>query len=461
MKEVAEYLKANQDRFLEELAEFIKIPSISAHADRRKDISKAAKFTEKQMKAAGLKNVKQYPTKGNPVVYGEWMGAKGAPTVLVYGHYDVQPVEPLEKWKTDPFEMTIKGGKMYARGTSDDKGQVFIHFKVIEAYLKTVKKLPVNIKVIVEGEEEVGSTNLVDFIKKHRALLKSDTILISDTNMIGKTKPSITYGLRGLTYLEVSVKSLSGDQHSGTFGGGVANPIQVLSELLVKCKDPKTSKVKIPGFYSDVVPLSRKERNELSKIPHDDAMYAKSIGAVSTFGEKGYSTIERTGARPTFEVNGIWGGHTGTGVKTVLPAEAHAKVSMRLVANQDPDKIAKAFKDYIKDIAPDTVKVDVKLYDNNGYAALTPLTADGMKAASTAIKKVFKKDPFFTREGGSIPVVADFQHLLGVDAILLGFGLPDDNLHAPNEKMDISQFRNGMQTTVHFLEEYAKMKRAG
>ncbi|MBN1446804.1 MAG: dipeptidase, partial [Bacteroidetes bacterium] len=373
MKEVQEYFKANDNRYLEELAEFIGIPSISAHPERRKDISNAAKFVEKQLKAAGLKNVKQYPTKGNPVVYGEWLAAKDAPTVLIYGHYDVQPVEPLDKWKTDPFTMTVKGGKMFARGTADDKGQVFIHFKVIEAYLKTVKKLPVNVKVIVEGEEEIGSTNLVDFVRKHRAILKCDTILISDTNMLGKTKPSITYGLRGLTYLELTVTSLSGDQHSGTYGGGVANPVQVLAELLVACKDPKTSKVKIPGFYSDVVPLSRKERNELAKIPHDDMMYAKSIGAVKTFGEKGYSTIERTGARPTFEINGIWGGHTGAGVKTVLPATAHAKVSMRLVANQDPDKIAQAFKAYIMDIAPDTVKVDVKLYENNGYAALTPL----------------------------------------------------------------------------------------
>ncbi|PLX32314.1 MAG: dipeptidase [Ignavibacteria bacterium] len=459
MKEVVDYLKSNQDRFLEELADFIKIPSISAHVENRKDMVKTAKFVEKQLRAAGLKNVKQYPTKGNPVVYGEWMGAKGAPTVLVYGHYDVQPVEPLEKWKTEPFTMTIKGGKMFARGTADDKGQAFIHFKVIEAYLKTYKKLPVNVKVIIEGEEEIGSPNLVEFIKKHRALLKCDTILISDTNMLGKTKPSITYGLRGLTYLEVTVTSLSGDQHSGTYGGGVANPAQVLAELLVGCKDPKTSKIKIPGFYEDVVPLSRKERAELAKIPHDDMMYAKGIGAVNTFGEKGYSTIERTGARPTFEINGIWSGHTGAGVKTVLPATAHAKVSMRLVANQDPDKIAKLFKDHIKSITPDTVKVDVKLYENNGYAALTPLDADGMKAASVAIKKVYKKEPFFTREGGSIPVVADFQHLLGVEAILLGFGLPDDNLHAPNEKMDISQFKNGLITTAHFLEEYAKIKK--
>ena len=458
MKDLFEYFKSNDERYLNELAQFIAIPSISADPKRRKDITKTATFVEKQLKSAGLKNVKQYATKGNPVVYGEWLGAPGAPTVLIYGHYDVQPVEPVSLWKTPPFEMTIRNGKMFARGTADDKGQVFIHFKVIEAYLKNRKKLPVNVKMIVEGEEEVGSTNLAEFVKKHRALLSCDTILISDTNMLGKDQPSITYGLRGLTYLEVSVTSLSGDQHSGTYGGAVANPIQVLAEMLVQCKDPKTSKVKIPGFYDDVVPLGRKERNELAKIPHNDEKYARGLGATMTFGEKGFSTVERTGARPTFEINGIWGGHTGDGVKTVLPASAHAKVSMRLVANQDPGKIAKLFIDYFKSVAPPSVKADVKLYDNNGYAALTPIESPGMKAAAAAIKKVFKKDPFYTREGGSIPVVADFQQLLGVDAILLGFGLPDDNLHAPNEKMDLRQFRAGLATVSYFLEEYAKVK---
>ncbi|MDX9758186.1 MAG: dipeptidase [Bacteroidota bacterium] len=458
MKDLLDYFKANDARFLKELADFIAIPSISADPAHQKDITATATFVEKQLKSAGMKNVKQFATKGNPVVYGEWLEAKDAPTVLVYGHYDVQPVEPVELWKTPPFEMTIKSGKMYARGTADDKGQVYILFKAIEAYLKVRKQLPLNVKVIVEGEEEVGSTNLTEFIKKHRAMLSCDSILIADTNMLGKNQPSITYGLRGLTYLEVSVTSLNGDQHSGTYGGGVANPIQVLAEMLVKCKDPVTSKVKIPGFYDDVLQLTKKDRIELAKIPHNDEVYAKRLGATKVFGEKGYTTIERTGARPTFEINGIWGGHTGAGVKTVLPASAHAKVSMRLVANQDPSKIAKLFIDYFKSIAPDTVKADVKLFDNNGHAALTPINSPGMKAAAAAIKKVYKKDPFYTREGGSIPVVADFQQLLGVDAILLGFGLPDDNLHAPNEKMDLSQFRAGMATTVYFFEEFAKAK---
>jgi acetylornithine deacetylase/succinyl-diaminopimelate desuccinylase-like protein len=458
MKEVAEFFKANHDRYMQELTDFLAIPSISTNPDNRKDMDTAASFIQKQLKGAGLKNVKIYPTKGNPVVYGEWLGAKGKPTILIYGHYDVQPVEPLDLWKTDPFKAEIKDGKIYGRGTADDKGQVFIHFKVIEAWLKTVGELPVNVKVIVEGEEEIGSTHLADFVKKNRKLLACDSILISDTHMQAIKTPSITYGLRGLTYLEVTVTSIKGDQHSGTFGGAVANPIQVLAEILVNCKDPKTSKVKIPGFYDDVVNLTKQDRVELAKIPHDDAKYARSLGAVKTFGEKGFTTNERTGARPTFEVNGIWGGHTGEGVKTVLPAKASAKVSMRLVANQNPDKIAKLFKDHVKNVAPDTVKVDVRMYENNGHAALTPLDAPGMKAAAAAIKKVYKKDPYFTREGGSIPVVADFQQLLGVETILLGFGLPDDNLHAPNEKFDIAQFRNGLLTSSAFLEEYAALK---
>jgi acetylornithine deacetylase/succinyl-diaminopimelate desuccinylase-like protein len=458
MKQVADYFKANHDRFMQEMIDFLAIPSISTNEENKPDMLKTANFVEQQLKDAGLSNVKQFPTKGFPVVYGEWLGAKGKPTVLIYGHYDVQPVEPLDLWKTDPFKAEIKGGKIFARGSADDKGQVFIHFKVLEAWLKTVGELPVNVKVLVEGEEEIGSTHLADFVKKNKKLLACDSILISDTHMLAPTMPSITYGLRGLTYLELTVTSMNGDQHSGTFGGSVANPIQVLAEILVQCKDPKTGKVKIPGFYDDVVKLTKQDRAELAKVPHDDAKYAKSIGAVKTFGEAGFSTAERTGARPTFEINGIFGGHTGPGVKTVLPAKAGAKVSMRLVANQDPDKIAKLFKEYVLKVAPDTVKVDVHLYKNNGYAALTPLDSPGMKAASAAIKTVYKKEPYFTREGGSIPVVADFQHLLGVEAILLGFGLPDDNLHAPNEKFDISQFKNGLLTSSAFLEEYAKVK---
>jgi len=459
MKAVMEYFKKNNDAFLEDMKTFLAIPSISTSDEHKGDIMRAASFVEQQFKGMGLKNVQQYPTKGNPVVYGEWLGAIGKPTILIYGHYDVQPVEPLELWKTPPFTATMRDGKIFARGTADDKGQVFIHLKTVEAFMKTKGELPVNVKFIIEGEEEIGSTNLAEFVKKNKKLLSCDVILISDTHMQGKKMPSITYGLRGLTYLEMTVTAAKGDMHSGTFGGSVANPIQVLAEILTKCKDPKTSKVKIPGFYDDVLPLSKNERKELAKMPHDDAKYAKELGATKTFGELGYTTVERTGSRPTFEVNGIWGGHTGVGVKTVLPAQASAKVSMRLVANQDPMKIAKLFIDYVKSVTPETVKVNVKLFDNNGHPALTPIDSVGMKAAAIAIKNVYKTDPYFTREGGSIPVVADFQHLLGVEAVLLGFGLPDDNLHAPNEKLDLTQFSNGLQTVAHFFHEYAALKK--
>jgi acetylornithine deacetylase/succinyl-diaminopimelate desuccinylase-like protein len=457
MKDVLEYFPKNHNAMLEELYEFLRMPSISTGDANKKDIANAAAFVVKQLKQAGMKNVKQFKTKGHPVVYGEWLGAKDAPTVLVYGHYDVQPVEPVSLWDTAPFEPTVRDGKIFARGSADDKGQVFIHFKVIEAFLKTRGKLPVNVKVIVEGEEEIGSPNLAEFVKNNTKKLACDTILISDTNMLGLKKPSMTYGLRGLTYLEVTVKSTSGDLHSGTFGGGVANPIQVLSEMLVQCKSPKTGKISIPGFYDDVVPLSKKERAELGKVPHSDKQWLKGIGAKNTFGEAHYTTTERTGCRPTFEINGIWGGHTGDGVKTVLPSKAQAKVSMRLVANQDPMKIAKAFTKHFKSIAPNTVTVDVKMYENNGHPSLTPIDSKGMEAASSAIKKVYKKAPFLTREGGSIPVVADMQQLLKVEPVLLGFGLPDDNLHAPNEKMDIAQIVNGYATVTHFFNDYLEI----
>jgi acetylornithine deacetylase/succinyl-diaminopimelate desuccinylase-like protein len=458
MNEVLEYLNKNQDEFLEGLKAFLSIPSISTGEDHKGDIAKAAAFVENHLKGLGMNNVKQYPTEGHPVVYGEWLGAANAPTVLIYGHYDVQPADPLELWNSPPFEPTVRDGKIYGRGTADDKGQVWIHMKTIEAFMKTKGALPVNVKIIVEGEEEIGSVHLAAFTKKYAKMLKCDVILISDTHMMSVKTPSLTYGLRGLTYLEVTVTSMKGDQHSGTFGGAVANPAQVLAEILTQCKDPKTGKIKIPGFYNDVLPLTKAERAALAKLPFSEKAYLKEIGAVKTFGEKGYTTHERTGCRPTFEVNGIWSGHTGAGVKTVLPAKAQAKVSMRLVANQDPMKIAKLFMNYVKSIAPDTVKVNVHLYENNGFPAFTPIDSIGMKAATAAIKKVYKRETLFTREGGSIPVVADFQQILGVEAVLLGFGLPDDNLHAPNEKFDLIQQKNGMATTAWFYEEYKKLK---
>lgn len=458
MQDVLKYFDANHDRFMDELKQFLSIPSVSTSEELKPEIVKAAQFVADNLTAAGMANVQLFPTKGHPVVYGEWLGAKGKPTLLIYGHYDVQPAEPLELWKTPPFEPTVRDGKIFARGSADDKGQVFIHLKAVEAFMKTMGELPVNVKFIVEGEEEIGSTNLADFVKKHKKMLACDAIVISDTHMEGKKTPSIVYGLRGLTYLEVSVKTSNGDKHSGTFGGAVANPIQVLAEILTSCKDAKTGKIKIPGFFDDVVPLSKAERAALARFPYDEKKYKKEFGLSEVFGEKGYTTVERRGARPTFEVNGIWGGFTGPGVKTVLPAEAHAKVSMRLVANQDPLKIAELFKAHVKSVSPPWATVSVKMYENNGHAALTPIDSVGMKAAAAAIKTVFKTEPYFTREGGSIPVVADFQHILGVEAVLLGFGLPDDNLHAPNEKFDIEMFTKGLRTVAHFFTQYAALK---
>ena len=457
MEKVLQYLDQHEIHFLEELKNFLSIPSISTSEEHKSGIADAAKFVEDQLASVGFHNVQQYPTGGHPVVYGEWLGAKGKPTILIYGHYDVQPPEPLELWKTPPFEPTIRDGKIFARGAADDKGQVFIHLKAIEAYMKTIGSLPCNIKVIIEGEEEIGSTHLADFVKARKEMLKCDVVLVSDTHMMGVDQPSLVYGLRGLTYLEVTVTSTNGDLHSGTFGGGVANPIQVLSEILTSMKDKKTGKVLIPGFYKDVVPVTKEERTKLAMLPHSDKKWLKSIGAKETFGEKGFTTVERTGCRPTFEINGIWGGFTGPGVKTVFPSKAAAKVSMRLVANQHPGKIAKAFKDYVKKVAPPTVRVEVKMYDNNGHPALTPIDSVAMKAATNAITKVYKKKVYFTREGGSIPVVADFQQILKTGVVLMGFGLEDDNLHAPNEKFDLRQFKKGVKTSAVFYDEFSKI----
>ncbi len=456
MEQILQHLDGNQENYIRELSDFLSIPSISTSDEHKPQMQQAAEFVVRQMTAAGLGNVEVFPTAGHPIVYGEWLGAKGKPTILIYGHYDVQPAEPLELWTSEPFRPDIREGKIFARGAADDKGQVFIHFKAIEAFMKKQGSLPCNIKVIVEGEEEIGSPSLASFTAAHREMLACDVVLISDTHMMGVKQPSLVYGLRGLTYLEITVTSTKGDLHSGTFGGAIANPAQVLAEILTDMKDRKTGKVKIPGFYRDVVPLSKKERAELAKLPHSDRQYLKEIGARKAFGEKGYTTVERTGCRPTFEVNGIWGGFTGPGVKTVFPSKASAKVSMRLVAKQNPAKIAKAFAAYVKKVAPGTVTVDVKMYDNNGHPALTPIDSVAMRAATRAIRQVYGRNPYFTREGGSIPVVADFQQILQADVVLMGFGLPDDNLHAPNEKFDLVQLRNGMLTSALFYDELSR-----
>lgn len=451
MQEVLSYLESNKDRYLKELTEFLAIPSVSSQSSHNNDTRRCAQWVADQMRTIGMQDVKIFETPGHPIVYSEWMGAPGKPTILFYGHYDVQPVDPLNLWTSPPFEATIRGENLYARGSADDKGQVFIHFKAIEAYMKNHGKLPVNIKMLIEGEEEVGSANLEAFVKEHKEMLKADLVLISDSSMFKKGVPSVCYGLRGLAYMEVEVTGPNRDLHSGTFGGSVHNPIQALSEIIASLHD-KNGRVTIPGFYDDVRPLSKAERAAYKKLPWSDKAYAKDLGVKELYGEKGYTTLERVWARPTLECNGIWGGYTGEGAKTVLPSKAFAKISMRLVPDQTSAKIAKLFEKHIKKIAPKTIDINVRAL-HGGEAAITPIDSPGVQAAVAALEKGFGKKPLYQREGGSIPIVVQFKQILGLDTVLLGFGLPDENAHAPDEHINLDNFFGGMRTSVHFYNE--------
>jgi len=451
MQDVLSYLESNKDRFLKELSEFLAIPSVSSQSNHNDDTRRCAQWVADQMRAIGMQNVKIYETPGHPIVCGEWLGAPGKPTILFYGHYDVQPVDPVNLWTSPPFQATIRGDNLYARGAADDKGQVFIHFKAIEAYMKNHGKLPVNIKMLIEGEEEVGSANLENFVKEHAEMLKADLVLISDSSMFKKGVPSVCYGLRGLAYMEVEVTGPNRDLHSGTFGGSVHNPIQALSEMIASLHD-KNGRVTIPGFYDDVRPLTKAERNAFKKLPWSDKAYAKDLGVRELYGEKGYTTLERVWARPTLECNGIWGGYTGEGAKTVLPSKAFAKISMRLVPDQTSAKIAKLFEKHIRRIAPKTVTVNVRTL-HGGEPAITPIDSPGVRAAVAALEKGFGKKPLYQREGGSIPIVVQFKEILGLDTVLLGFGLPDENAHAPDEHINLDNFFGGMRTSVHFYQE--------
>ena len=451
MKQVLSFLEANKERYLSELSDFLAIPSVSSQSSHNGDVQRCAQWVADQMRTIGMNSVQIFPTPGHPVVYSEWLGAPGKPTVLFYGHYDVQPVDPLNLWTTPPFEMSIRGEKIFARGSADDKGQVFIHFKAIEALMKQHGALPVNVKMIIEGEEEVGSVNLDNFVKDHKQLLNADVVLISDSSMFAKNVPSICYGLRGLSYLEIVVTGPNRDLHSGSFGGAVHNPIQALSEMIASLHD-KNGKITIPGFYDDVRPLSKTERTAFAKLPFSDTSYAKDLGVKALYGEKGFSTLERVWARPTLECNGIWGGYIGEGAKTVLPSKACAKISCRLVPDQTSDSIAKMVQKHLKNIAPKTIDVQVRNL-HGGEAAITPIDSPGVKAAVAALEKGFGKKPLYQREGGSIPIVVQFKKLLGLDTVLLGFGLPDENAHSPNEFLNIDNFFGGMRTSVHFFNE--------
>jgi acetylornithine deacetylase/succinyl-diaminopimelate desuccinylase-like protein len=451
MESLLAYVDQNKDRYLAELKDLLAIPSISTNPNNAGDVRRCAEWVADHMRNTGLQNVQIFPTAGHPVVYSEWLNAPGKPTVLLYGHYDVQPPEPLELWTSPPFEATIRDGNLYARGSADDKGQVFIHLKSIEAYLKNTGLLPVNLKLLIEGEEEIGSEHLEPFVKEHKQMLKADLVLISDSSMFARGIPSICYGLRGIAYMQIDLVGPNKDLHSGSFGGTVHNPIQALAEMIALLHD-KNGKVSIPGFYADVRPLSTKEREAYKKLPWSDKKYAQELGVKQLYGEKNYTTLERVWARPTLECNGIWGGFTGEGAKTVLPSKASAKISMRLVPDQKASKVAKLFEKHIKKIAPKTVTVNVR-YIHGGEPAITPIDSAGVMAAVAALEKGFGKKPLYQREGGSIPIVVQFKQLLGLDTVLLGFGLPDENAHAPDEFINLDNFFGGIRTSLHFFNE--------
>jgi len=450
---VLDFIHANQDRFLGELKNFLAIPSISALPAHEPDVRRCAEWTADEMRRIGLQNVSLKETPGHPIVYGDWLGAPGAPTVLFYGHYDVQPVDPVELWESPPFEATIRDGEIYARGAADDKGQVFMHLKAIEAHLSKNGRLPINIRLIIEGEEEVGSVNLDNFIRANKALLQADVVVISDSAMFDHDVPSICYALRGLVYFQIDLRGTLSDLHSGVFGGAVANPAMVLAQMLAQMKD-KSGRVKIPGFYDDVVALSEAERAEWRTLPFNEKKYRKDLGAPKLAGEAGYSVLERVWARPTFEVNGLLSGFTGDGAKTVIPAVSMAKVSMRLVPNQDPDTIGNLFEAYLKKVTPKTVDLTITRM-HGGKPWLAGYDSDFVRAAGRAIEQGFGKAPVFCREGGSIPVVSTFKEELGLPAVLFGVGLPDENAHAPNERLEVSNFHNGILASAILYDEIA------
>jgi len=455
MNEVVDFINVNRDRYVEELKQYLAIPSISALPEHAADVRRAAEWTADALRTVGLQNVRLIDTPGNPVVYGDWLNAPGKPTILFYGHYDVQPVDPVNLWTSPPFEATVRDGEIYARGAADDKGQVFMHIKAVEAHLRKMGSLPLNIKFFIEGEEEVGSVHLDDFVRSHKQELAADVVVISDSGMFDRGIPSICYGLRGLTYFQIDLRGTKSDLHSGSFGGAVANPAFVLSQILAQMKD-RGGRIKIPGFYDDVRALTEAERAEWKKLPFNETKYRKELAAPKLFGESGYSTLERVWARPTFEVNGLLSGFTGEGAKTVLPATAMAKVSMRLVPDQDPKKIGDLFEAHLRKIIPKTVELKITRM-HGGKPWMTEFDNKYVRAAGRAIEQGFGQAPVFTREGGSIPVVSTFQEELGLPSVLFGVGLPDENAHAPDERLDLGNFHNGIIASAYLYQEIAQV----
>lgn len=454
MKEVKTYIKDNEQRMLEELFSLIRIPSISAQPEHKQDMIACAERWKELLLQAGVDKVDIMPTEGHPIVYAEKIVDPKAKTVLVYGHYDVMPAEPLELWKSDPFEPEIRDEHIWARGADDDKGQSFIQVKAFE-YLVKNNLLQNNLKIILEGEEEIGSPNLESFCKQHKDLLKSDIILVSDTSMLSADLPSLTTGLRGLAYWDLEVTGPNRDLHSGHFGGAVANPINVLCDIISQMVD-EDGRITIPGFYDKVADIPAQEREMIAQIPFDEEKYKKAIDVAEVSGEKGYSTIERNSCRPSFDVCGIWGGYTGEGSKTVLPSKAYAKVSTRLVAHQDYKEILQLFEDYVQKIAPKSVKVKVTP-SHGGRAYLCPIDLPAYQAAVKGFEAAFGKKPLPVRRGGSIPIIATFEEVLGVKTILMGFGLESNAIHSPNENFPLDMLRKGIAAVVGFHQEYAKL----
>ena len=453
MKDVKAYIEANKNRFLEELFDLIRIPSISAESDHKADMMRCAEKWKEYLLQAGCDKAEVMPTVGNPVVYGEKIIDPKKPTVLIYGHMDVMPVEPIAEWRTSPFEPVIKDGKIWARGADDDKGQSFMQAKAFEFMVKT-GQLPCNVKFMIEGEEEIGSGSLYGFCEAHKEMLKADVILVSDTSMIAPDVPSITSGLRGLCYWEVEVTGANHDLHSGIYGGAVANPINILCKMIAGLHD-ENNHITIPGFYDDVLVISDEERALMAQAPFDEEAYKKELDIKAVHGEKGFTTKERTGIRPCLDICGIWGGYTGEGSKTVLPSKAYAKISTRLVANQDFNKISKLFQQYFESIAPDCVTVKVTPC-HGGAAYVSPLEMKAYKAAEKAMETTYGKRPIPTRSGGSIPIIAGFENILGTKSILMGFGLGSDDIHAPNENYPLEQFFKGIETIPYFYEYFAE-----
>jgi len=455
MEKAISYIQENRQRFMDELFDLLRIPSVSADSTFKDDMIHAAEYIRNRLIEAGADNVELCSTPGYPIVYGEKIIDPSLPTVLVYGHYDVQPAVPLELWTSPPFEPTVRNERIYARGACDDKGQMYMHVKAFEAMMKT-GTLPCNVKFMIEGEEEVGSANLGPFCIANKEKLKADVVLISDTSMIANDIPSIDVGLRGLSYLEVEVTGPNRDLHSGVYGGAVANPINILAKMIAAMHD-ENNHITIPGFYDDVLELSAEERAEMAKAPFSLEEYKLDLGIEEDWGEKGYTTMERTGTRPTLDVNGIWGGYTGEGSKTVLPSKAYAKISMRLVPNQSSHKITELFSYYFKSIAPKSVQVEVRPH-HGGEPVLTPTDSIEFRAASMAMEKTFGKKPIPTRGGGSIPIVALFEKELGVKSVLMGFGLDIDALHSPNESYGIFNYYKGIETIPYYFQYYRELK---